>query len=379
MVNATLDIKPPLTSGRSNLRIAIVCDWLTGIGGAERVVFELHRMFPRAPIYTSQYDPGEIDWFKDADVRTGWLQHFSPKIKKFLVPFRALYFSRLNLNDYDIIISSSGAEAKGIRVPRGVTHVSYIHAPTHYYWSRYDSYMKEPGFGIFNPVARLGLKLLAGPMRRWDYNAAQRPHYLIANSRHTKEQIKKYYGRESTVIHPPVDVNRFKGPMTMQRKGFVTAGRQTPYKRIDLAVKACTNLGAPLVVIGTGPDHERLRRLAGRNITFLTHVRDKDMRDDFKAAEAFIFPGIDDFGIVAVEAMAAGLPVIAYRGGGALDYIIEGRTGLFFDKQTPTALAKILSDFKPHQFNANFIAKHAEQFSPQFFHRKLVQFLASIR
>lgn len=379
MVNGTSDIKPPLTSSRSNLRIAIVCDWLTGIGGAERVVLELHHMFPKAPIYTSQYDPEAIDWFKDADVRTGWLQHLSPRVKKFLAPFRALYFSRLNLSDYDIIISSSGAEAKGIRAPRGVTHVSYVHAPTHYYWSRYDGYMKEPGFGIFNPLARLGLRLLAGPMRRWDYKAAQRPTYLLANSNHTKEQIKKYYGRDSVIIHPPVDVNRFKGPMTVQRKGFVTAGRQTPYKRIDLAVRACTNLGVPLVVIGTGPEHDRLRRIAGRNVTFLSHVRDKDMRDDFKAAEAFIFPGIDDFGIVAVEAMAAGVPVIAYRGGGALDYIIEGRTGLFFDKQTPTALAKVLSDFKPHQFNANFIAKHAEQFSPQYFHKKLIHFIAHIR
>lgn len=378
MVNSTSDIQPPLTSHRSNRRVAIVCDWLTGIGGAERVVLELHHMFPRAPIYTSQYDPEAIDWFKDADVRTGWLQHLSPRIKKFLAPLRALYFSRLDLKGYDIVISSSGAEAKGVKKTPGSVHLAYIHAPTHYYWSRYETYMKEPGFGVFNPLARLGLKLLAGPMRRWDYKAAQRPDHLIANSTHTQAQIKKYYGRDSVVIHPPVDVNRFKGPMTTQRRGFVTAGRQTPYKRIDLAVRACTNIGAPLAVIGTGPEYKKLRSLAGRSITFLDHVRDAHLKDDFKAAEAFIFPGIDDFGIVAVEAMAAGLPVIAYRGGGALDYVIEGKTGLFFDEQTSTALAKVLSNFKPHMFNANYIAKHAEQFSPQIFHRKLANYLQKI-
>lgn len=375
MTNGTHDVKPPVTSRQSNFRVAIVCDWLTGIGGAERVVLELHKMFPRAPIYTSQYDPDAIDWFRNADVRTGWLQHLSPRVKKFLAPLRALYFSRLNLSDYDIVISSSGAEAKGIRAARGTMHFAYIHAPTHYYWSRYDQYMKQPGFGILNPLARFGLKLLVGPMRRWDYNAAQRPDHLIANSRYTQTQIKKYYGRDSVVIHPPVEINRFKGPMTVQRKGFVTAGRQTPYKRIDLAVKACSNIGAPLAVIGTGPDHERLRQQAGRSVTFLSHVRDDHMKDDFKAAEAFIFPGLDDFGIVAVEAMAAGLPVIAFHAGGALDYVIEGKTGLFFDEQSPTALAKVLSDFKPHNFNANYIAKHAEQFSPQNFHRKLLRYL----
>lgn len=373
MVNGKSDIKPPPTNRTP--RVAIVCDWLTGIGGAERVVLELHRMFPRAPIYTSQYDPDAIDWFKDADVRTGWLQHLSPKVKKFLVPFRALYFSRLDLSDYDLIISSSGAEAKGVKTPRGTKHIAYIHAPTHYYWSRYDSYMKEPGFGVFNPLARLGLKLLAGPMRRWDHKAAQRPDYLLANSTHTQQQIKQYYGRDSEVIHPPVDVSRFKGPMPAQRKGFVTAGRQTPYKRIDLAVKACTTISAPLAVIGTGPEHERLRRIAGRGVTFLSHVRDDHMKDDFKSAQAFIFPGVDDFGIVAVEAMAAGLPVIAYRAGGALDYVLPGKSGLFFDEQTPTSLAKVLSDFDPSQFNSNMIAKFAERFSAQNFHRKLKQFL----
>lgn len=377
-------------------KVAIVCDWLTGTGGAERVVLEIHRMFPGAPIYTSQYDTDPTTWyggtwFKDADVRTGWLQKLPKGLRKFLPVLRAWYFSRLNLSDYDLVISSSGAEAKGIRLNtskwlmangksnmKKPLHISYIHAPTHYYWSRYEQYLKNPGFGPFDWLARIGLKILVSPMRRWDLKAAQRPDVMIANSRHTQAQIKKYYGCESVVIHPPVDTARFHGPMPAKRSGFVITGRQTPYKRIDLAVRACTKLQVPLTVIGKGPDHEKLRRKAGRTVTFLTTVSDDAMKEDFKSAQAFIFPGLDDFGITPVEAMAAGTPVVAYKAGGALDYVIEGKTGMFFEEQTVVALSKVLTAFKPEQFNSNFIAKHAEQFSVATFHRKITQLLEQV-
>ncbi|MGH7157090.1 MAG: glycosyltransferase, partial [Candidatus Saccharimonadales bacterium] len=242
------------------MKVAIVCDWLTGVGGAERVVLELHKMYPAAPIYTSQYSPSKIDWFKGADVRTGWLQKLPAGLKKFLPVLRAWYFSRLDLGEYDLVISSSGAEAKAVKTGPKTKHICYMHAPTHYYWSRYNEYMQNPGFGFLDPLARLGLKILVRPMRRWDYKAAQRPDYIIANSNFTKDQIKKYYSRDSIVIPPPVDIERFKilSKSSISRKGFLTAGRQTPYKRIDLAVAACTNLGLPLTVVGNGPDHQRL-------------------------------------------------------------------------------------------------------------------------
>src|SRR3989344_706634 len=330
-----LNLKGMKTSNSGELKVAIVCDWLLGTGGAERVVLELHKMFPEAPIYTSQYNPNPKvwfgdKWFEDADIRTTWLQKLPKSLKKFLPLLRAWTFSRLNLEDYDVVISSSGAEAKFIK-PKGI-HITYCQSPTPYYWSRYEEYLKYPGFGRLDPLARLGLKLLAGPMRRWDYKAAQRPDYFIANSNHTKEQIKKYYGRDSEVIHPPVDIERFrqrtKNPPSQrlrragneQKAGFVTAGRQTPYKRIDLAVKAATQLNVPLLVIGNGPEHKKLKRMAGHNVTFLTNVSDEEIPEKFARAEAFIFPGIDDFGIVAVEALAGGTPVIAYKAGGALDY-----------------------------------------------------------
>lgn len=362
------------------MRVAIVCDWLLGTGGAERVVLELHRMYPDAPIYTSQYDSNPKlwygdKWFSDADVRTTWLQVLPKSLKKFLAPLRAWTFSRLDLSEYDLVISSSGAEAKGVKTGKDSVHVSYCHSPTHYYWSRYEDYMKHPGFGLLNPLARLGLRLLVGPMRKWDYKAAQRPDYLIANSNHIKEQIKKYYGRDAEVIHPPVDTARFKPKGKSNRHGFVVAGRQTPYKRIDLAVAACARLDLPLKVIGSGPDHPKLVKMASSRTTFHTDVPDSEIPWHFQQAEAFIFPSIDDFGIVAVEAMAAGTPVIALKGGGALDYVKEGKTGKFFGAPTVDSLAKVLQEFRSSGFKQSMIIESAEKFSPVNFHRHVKAFI----
>ncbi len=364
------------------MKVAIVCDWLLGTGGAERVVLELHKMFPEAPIYTSQYnkDPriwfGD-KWFEDADVRTTWLQKLPKGLKKFLPVFRAFTFSRLKLDDYDLVISSSGAEAKFIKT-KG-THITYCHSPTHYYWARYGEYLKNPGFGKLDFLARLGLKLLVGPMRRRDYKAAQKPDHFIANSNYTKDQIKKYYGRDSVVIHPPVDIDRFKilNKSSILRKSFVTAGRQTPYKKINLAVKAASQLNVPLIVIGRGPDHKKLKRMAGRSVTFLTDVSDSQMPEKLAAAEAFIFPGVDDFGIIAVEALAAGTPIIAYKDGGALDYINK-TTGLFFDEQSVESLIKAMEQFSKISFNHSRIAEQAESFSAKNFRDAVNSFIEKV-
>jgi glycosyltransferase involved in cell wall biosynthesis len=358
------------------LRVAIVADWLTGVGGAERVVLELHKMFPEAPIYTSQYSPSKIDWFKDADIRTTWLQRLPKGLRKFLPALRAWTFSRLDLSDYDLVISSSGAEAKGVKTGPNTVHISYIHSPTHYYWIRYDEYLKNPGFGRLDPLARLGLKLLAAPLRKWDYKAAQKPDHLIANSTHTQAMIKKFYGRDSTVIHPPVDIERFAGQAEEPRKGFVTAGRQTPYKRLDLPVKVATELGLNLIVLGDGPDYKRLRKMAGKTVTFLRDKNDEEIAHYFRTSEAFVFPNMDDFGIVAVEALAAGTPVIAYKAGGALDYIEDGKNGLFFDKQDVESLKKVMQNFSPSNFNHERIQQSAAKFSIEEFHNKFRQFIS---
>jgi len=372
------------TLSSRGLKVAIVHDWMVG-GGAEQVVWQLHQLFPKAPIYTSYCTEQWHKKLAPAKVVTGFLQYWPfSSLRKYIPFLRIWWFSKLNLDHYDLVISSSGAEAKGIRVKKPAIHINYCHAPTHYYWERYEQYLAHPGFGIFDPLARLGLKLLVGPLRRWDKKAAQRPDYILANSNYTKDQIKKYYGRDSVVIHPPVDTHRFQLPTTnyqlpKARHGFVVAGRQTPYKRFDLAIEATGQLNAPLLVIGRGPDHKKLIKLAGRNVTFLTKVNDEEMPRRFAEAEAFIFPGIDDFGIVAVEAMAAGTPVIAYKGGGALDYVIPGKSGLFFESQTPASLAEGLRRFNLSKFNNGEISKCAQAFSEKQFEKNIKQYLQSVK
>ncbi len=359
------------------LKVAIVCDWLTGIGGAERVVYELHKLYPDAPIYTSQYDPAAIDWFAEVDVRTSWLQRLPKSLKKFLPLLRAYTFSRLDLSEYDLVISSSGAEAKAVRTGPNTVHICYCHAATHYYWSRHDEYLQRPGFPFgFNWLGRLGLKLLVGPLKRWDKQAAKRPDYIIANSEHTKTMIKRYYKRESEIIWPPVEVERFKLPTQEPlRHGFVIAGRQTPYKRFDLAIQACDELRVPLIVIGDGPDHKRLEKMAGRSTTFLTNVNDGEIVAHFQSALGFIMPNLDDFGIVAVEALAAGTPVIAYKKGGALDYIVPNKTGLFFDKPNIKSLVSALEAAMTKNWDYSAIADHATQFSVGAFKRNMQNYI----
>jgi glycosyltransferase involved in cell wall biosynthesis len=354
------------------LRVAIVHDWLVG-GGAELVVEQLHKLYPDAPIYTS-YATREWRLRLDGKVKTGWLQPLGA-IRKFIPFLRIWWFTHLKFDGYDLVISSSGAEAKGIKVPKGTTHVNYCHAPTHY-----NQYLKQPGFGLFDPLARIGLKLLVGPLRKWDFKAAQRPDHIIANSTYIQSEIQTYYGRKSTVIFPPVYMERFQKPenQKLERRGFLVAGRQTPYKRFDLAIDACNKLETLLTVVGDGPDHNRLRKMSGHDITFLGKVSDKVVEHEFASAQAFIFPGVDDFGITPVEAMASGTPVIAYRAGGALDYVLPGRSGEFFDKPTADSLAQVLKNFKSERYSPAAIAVFAQRFSAEVFREKFTKFIRTI-
>lgn len=357
------------------MRVALVHDWFVG-GGAELVVEELARMYPDAPIYTSYCSPEWRQRLGAHRVKTGFLQwKIFAKLRKYVPYLRIWWFSRLRFKKFDLVISSSGAEAKGIRVPAGVRHINYCHAPTHYYWARYDEYMKHPGFGVFDPLARLGLKLLVGPLRRWDYRAAQRPDMILANSTHTKEMVKKYYGRESTVVFPPVNTNHYSLSTnhSKPRSGFIVVGRQTPYKRIDLAVEACTQLGLPLTVVGDGPDHDRLLAMAGPSVTFRTDVDDEEKISLLQTHEAFIFPNEDDFGISAVEAMAAGCPVIALRAGGALDTVKPGVSGEFFDRPTVVSLSATLQSFDPKKYDSKEVINHANKFSSAEFRNAFTQ------
>ncbi len=372
-------MKPALNNLQGK-KIAIVCDWLTGIGGAERVVLELHKMFPDAPIYTSQYSPDKIDWFSSADVRTGWLQKLPRGLKKFIPVLRAWYFSRLDLSEYDIIISETGAEAKGVKFGPNTKHICICNAPTHYYWSRYEQYVGEPGFGAFNWLARISLRVLVGPLRKWDYKAAQRPTKLVAISTHIQKEIKKYYKRDSQITFPPVNLERFqaKSSNSVKNPNFVVTGRQTPYKRIDLAVMACTKLNLALTVIGDGPENSRLQEMAGPSINFVINPPDNEVVEHLQNAKAFIFPGLDDFGIAPVEALACGVPVIAYKAGGALDYVVPGKTGEFFEEQTVQSLCAVLSKFQVEKYSPNDIKHYSQKFSVKNFQKSLLERVSAV-
>jgi glycosyltransferase involved in cell wall biosynthesis len=360
------------------VKVAIVHDWLIG-GGAERVIYELHKLYPDAPIYTS-YATDEWRERLDGKVVTGFLQRWPfSKLRKFAGVLRIWWFTHLDFSGYDLVISSTGnGEAKGIRVPEGATHICYCHTPTHFYWRHYDQYVRRPGFGVFDPLARIGLKILVGPLRRWDLLASKRPDYFIANSTHIQDDIKKYYGRDSVVIHPPVDVSRFEVAPALRREGFLTVGRQAPAKRTDIAVMACTQLNVPLTVVGNGPDHERLQKLSGPSVTFAPPASDEDVAKHMASAEAFIFASFDDFGITPIEALAAGTPVIAYKAGGALDYVEEGKTGAFFIEQTPESLAKSLKAFNAKQYKPTLLREKAEEFSPAIFQKRMQAFIGRV-
>lgn len=359
------------------MRVAIVADWIYG-GGAEKVVEQLHKLYPDAPIYTSYCSD---NWRKKLDnkVITGYLQH-PPfrQLRRVLPPLRQLWFSRLDLSGFDLVISSSGnGESKFVRVPNGV-HVSYCHTPVHFYWRHYDSYLKNPGI---KPkwLARLGLKLLVKPLRKRDFAAAQRVNYFIANSTHIQNDIKKYYGRDSVVIYPPVDTERFtEFSGSAPRKGFVTMGRQVAAKRTELLVQACNELNVPLTVIGNGPEHNNLVKITGPTVTFKTDVTDEQMPAELAGAQAFLFASFEDFGIAPIEALAAGTPVIAYKAGGALDYVTPGKTGEFFDEQSTKSIVQAIKKFNPNTYDSTSIKKSVEIYSIDNFREKIQRFINSL-
>lgn len=360
-------------------KVAIVYDWLTNMGGAEKLLLSLHKAYPDAPIYTSVFDPEQCKPFAKLDVRTTYLQHLPKFLRRRhqLFPvLRAHAFRKLNLSDYDIIISSASAEAKAVRARPGATHICYCHTPTRYYWSHYEEYKKEPGFGPLNPIIRLILPPFVAWMRKLDLQAIATVDYFIANSTAVATRIKKYYSRGSSVIHPPVDISRFtKLDITKPRTHYIVVGRQIPYKRIDLAVAACTQLGLPLKVYGSGSEHKRLVAMAGPTVTFIEGASDVEIAKAFTHSRGYIFPAQEDFGMVQLEALAAGCPVIAYAADGALDVNTEGETGTYFADQTVESLTDTLQRFERMKFDVKKLQNHAKSFSEERFIAEIKSFV----
>ncbi len=361
------------------LKIALVHDWMVSPGGAERVVYTWHTMWPEAPIYTAAFEPTKFPEFKNADVRPTWLDKIplaKTKHQLFTIP-RALAFRSLDLSEYDLVLSSCSAESKYVRTGAKTLHICYCHTPIRYYWSDYEWYRRNPPFGKLNIVAKIVLPVLIPFLRFMDLRFARQVSRYIANSKTVQERIKKYYGRDSTVIYPPVDTDRFP-PGDGSGGYYLIVGRQVAYKRLDLAVDAFNELGLPLKIAGSGEEIERQRLRAKSNIEFLGRVPDAELPELYGRAKAFIFPPEEDFGIVPVEAMAAGRPVVAFGRGGATETVIEGETGTFFPEQTPAALAEAVRRIDGYTFDPQRIRRQAEKFSTARYEQQLRTYIDKV-
>lgn len=359
-------------------KIAIVVDWLTNMGGAEQLALELHNIFPKAPIYTSVYDADKMPAYKEVDVRTTYLQTRLPKFLRYkhtLWPvMRAFAFPKLDLSEFDIILSVSTAEAKAVRKTRpDQVHIAYINTPIRYYWSHYEEFKKEFTFGILTPFIRPVIPPFVKWMRRLDLESIEDIDVFIANSTIIQGRIKKYYKKPSTVIHPPVDVERFTPPPKGERSGYIVWGRHVPYKRFDLAIEAANQLQVPLTIVGSGPDTPRLKKLAGPTVTFTGRVSDKELVRLAQTAKGFLFPNEEDFGMSAVEALAAGTPVIAYARGGALDIVQDGETGVLFKEQTVESLVVAIKRFETLSFLPATLHRKAKRFDKSLFATKILK------
>jgi glycosyltransferase involved in cell wall biosynthesis len=367
----------PRPDGDGPLRVALVHDWLTNQGGAERVLWSLHRAFPDAPIYTSVYAARALPQFAHADVRTSFLQSwpFAATRHQLYPVLRTFAFESFDFSGYDAVISSCSAEAKGIVTRPETPHICYMHTPTRYYWSDHNRYARDPGFGVLSPFVRVAMPAFIRHMRMWDFSAAARVDAFIANSDFVARRVQKYYRRDATVIHPPVQIERFSAGDDEPDDFFLVAGRLVPYKRVDIAVRACRELDLPLVVAGTGSELTRLRAMAGPRTRFTGRLSDAELASHYRRARALIHCAEEDFGLIPVESMASGRPVIAFNGGGARETVVEGRTGTFFDRQTAGSLIEALRRFEGMRFEPAELRRHAETFDEKVFVAKIRDFV----
>lgn len=361
-------------------RVALVHDYLLSLGGAERVLLAIAARFPGAPIHTLLYRPDTMAlYFPPETIVPSFLQRLPsflrhrPRYLSLLLPIAAESF---DLRDYSLVISSSSAFAKGVITRARTIHVCYCHSPMRYGWDAAHAY---PNDSRTNPALRPLARLTQHYLRLWDRAAAERVHEFAANSRTVAERIRKYYRRDAAVIYPPVDVDAYR--VAGADDGyFLIVSRLVPYKRIDVAIQAFNKLQLPLVIVGEGPERKRLEGLADKHITFRGWQSEERKRELFERSSACVFPGEDDFGITAVEAMAAGKPVLAYRAGGVMESVVEGVTGEFFDDLTPEVLADGVRRLRRNKasYNPTLIRRRAEEFRRERFEREFTDFLRRV-
>ncbi len=347
-------------------KVALVYDRVNKWGGAERVLLALHELFPKAPLYTSVYREKKAPWAKVFNVKTTFLQKvpFVKERHELFAIFMPKAFEEFRFDSYDVVISVTSESAKGIITKSGTVHICYCLTPTRYLWSGYNEYFKNK---VFKALARPFLSYL----KEWDLRAAKRPDVLFAISKEVKKRIQLYYKRDSRILYPPLAFSKVKKIILPKEKGyFLVVSRLVPYKRVDLAIKACNRLGLPLKVVGIGVEMERLKKLSGPTIQFLGSLTEERLLGYYKNCKALIFPGKEDFGLVTLEAQSFGKPVIAFADGGALETIIKEKTGLFFPRQNEKSLILALKSFNKKKFRESDCKKNALKFSKDKFKKE---------
>ncbi|EPY07916.1 glycosyl transferase group 1 [Paenibacillus alvei TS-15] len=357
------------------MRVAIVHDYINQHGGAERVLEAFMELYPDAPVYTLISDLSKMpESFRKARIHNSFIQKlpFSKTQYKKMLSLFPLAVEQFDLRAYDVILSTSSAFAKGVITNPNQVHICYCHTPMRYVWDLYHQYMEE----LRNPLFKWYLPKVLHKIRQWDYVSAQRVDHYIANSYNVANRIKKYYGKESEVIHPPVSSEQFY-LSDFTEDYYLIVSRLIPYKRIDLVIEAFNKLGWPLVIIGDGYDRKRLESLSESNVTFMGYQPDQVIAEYYSKCKAFILGGEEDFGITPLEAQASGRPVLAYGKGGALETVISGETGYFFTEQSVDSIINALEEMSLVSFDPTVIRQHAESFSKDKFIDRIHQFISS--
>lgn len=358
------------------MNIAIIYDWIHTFGGAERILLELHNLFPQAPLFTTVYDKSNVDWANMFKIQTSFLQNIPlAKAHHELFPFLTpIAFENFDLSEFDIVISLTSSDAKGIITKPKTLHICYMLTPTRYLWSHENFYLNNRPFKLITkPVVKY--------LKKWDLMAKTRPDYIISISKTVQKRVKKYYQLDSEIIYPPVSIDRFKQNNTLKLTNdfFLVVSRLVPYKRVDLAILACNKLQKNLVIIGRGRAETHLKSIAGSNILFLSNLTDNELISYYQSCRALIIPSEEDFGIVSVEAQAAGKPVIAYGKGGARETIKGNKTGIFFQKQNVASLIEAILKFEKTSFSKQHCQQNSKLFSRERFRIKFCSLITNYR
>ncbi len=352
------------------MKIALVYDRVNKFGGAEQILLALNQIWPQAPLYTAVYNSQTALWAKQFKVKTSFLQKLPlAKTHHELYPlFTPLAFESLDLNDFDIVISITSAEAKAIITKPKTLHLCYCLTPTRYLWSHKQEYLNSPGLGVWSKLGKAVFKYTLPYLKQLDYLTSKRPDQYLAISTNIQKRIKKYYHQNSKLIFPPVNTGDFRWQPS--KDYFLLVSRLVPYKKVDLAIKAFNQLNQKLVIVGSGREKRALQKLAKSNIEFKGQLDQKQLVKLYSEAKGLIMPQDEDFGIVAIEAQSSGKPVIALGRGGALDTVIDKKTGLFFDSPTVDSLLRAMKQFSLHKWDHQLIQNHAKLFDASIFKNK---------